>query len=235
MSLWTSVFGTNSYRRFVVISNARTGSNLLYSYLNSHPNIKMYGEIFRFLDGKSIQEIYKSYFSKKLRRIKASGFKLFYTHPEDGNNEEMLQLVEQLNDPLIIHLTRRDKLNTLVSWKIALMTDTWGLKQGTPRIPIEKKKITIEPGEALKFFYDITKHEHDIEQRFREKDYVHIIYEDLIGHPEETLMPILKRLDVPAIPLKTSFIKSNPEPLQDLIINYQELVNKEIIEKLKSK
>src|SRR5688500_9015463 len=115
MDVWTKIFGHKKYRQFVVICHPRTGSNLLSTYLNAHPNIKMHGEMFRFLHGQTIKDIYKVFHKKKKRSIKASGFKLFYTHPEDGNNEEMLRLIEGMPEPLVIHLIRKDKLAIHVS------------------------------------------------------------------------------------------------------------------------
>lgn len=80
----------NPQGKFIVLGTARTGSNLLMSLLNSHPDIKMYAELFN-LDAvsedtlKSILDAPTKYLEKKLEEnsknsYKKVGFKLFYDH-----------------------------------------------------------------------------------------------------------------------------------------------------------
>ena len=143
----------------------------------------------------------------------------------------MLRFIEGIPDVFIIHLTRKDKFRTLVSWKIALLTGVWGVKKGHPLIPREKKMITITPEEALKFLSDITNYESLIEQRFNNNHYLHITYEQLVNNPEASMDAIFKLLNVPPHVADTKYIRSNPEPLQELVINFQELVDTGIVEK----
>ncbi|WP_280564143.1 hypothetical protein [Chromohalobacter sp. 48-RD10] len=78
-----SVIGDNRYRKFIVLTRSRTGSNLLVSLLNSHPNISADGEIFSKLNGRDYKRIISNAFSRQPRYIKAKGFKIFYYHPQD--------------------------------------------------------------------------------------------------------------------------------------------------------
>ena len=234
MRVWTRIFGYKGYRQFVVICHPRTGSNMLSSYLNSHPNIKMHGEMFSKLNGRSIRDIYKVFRKNKPRQIKASGFKLFYTHPEDGNQEEMLRLIERMPQPVIIHLIRKDKLRMMASLKIALSTDVWGLKEGHAPIPADQKKVNIAPEEALKFLADIIHYELRTEARFKGGHYLRLTYEDLASHPDTCLSSIFKALKVSPQPAITNYVRTNPEPLHELISNYQELVDQGIVQKFKA-
>jgi LPS sulfotransferase NodH len=75
---------------FMLLSAARTGSNLLLSLLSGHPSIKTYGELFNFgmLPAQSLrhaldepieylrERVYKPYSPE----ITAVGFKMFYEH-----------------------------------------------------------------------------------------------------------------------------------------------------------
>lgn len=59
---------SKSYSRFVIVCNGRTGSNMLVSYLNSHPEILCFNEVFhlnapilgfpyeRLIDKKKLKE-----------------------------------------------------------------------------------------------------------------------------------------------------------------------------------
>lgn len=72
------LFWNYNYKKFIIITRSRTGSNLLISLLNNHPEIEAHGEIFRRLNGKTPKEIMANYFSQKPNRIKYVGFKIFY-------------------------------------------------------------------------------------------------------------------------------------------------------------
>ncbi len=81
-----SPIGHRSYRRFVVLTRDRTGSNMLIQSLNSHPNIAADYEIFGKLNGESEKTILDRSFSKQPFYIKAKGFKIFYYHPQDADS-----------------------------------------------------------------------------------------------------------------------------------------------------
>ncbi len=71
----------SDFQRFIVLSRSRTGSNMLLSFLNSHPNIHAEGEVFNRLNGQNYQEILSRVFADQPPRILAKGFKIFYYHP----------------------------------------------------------------------------------------------------------------------------------------------------------
>lgn len=115
-------FGSYDYKRFIVVTRSRTGSNLLISFLSSHPNVRAQWEIFNKLNGRSYKDILTSAFDKQPYYIRASGFKIFYYHPEDAQDREypdIWQSLRNMKDLKIIHLKRRNILRTLISRKIA--------------------------------------------------------------------------------------------------------------------
>lgn len=76
--------------RFMVLSAARTGSNLLLSLLSGHPSIKTYGELFNFgvlpeqslrhaLD-EPIEYLREKVYKPHRPEVAAVGFKMFYEH-----------------------------------------------------------------------------------------------------------------------------------------------------------
>lgn len=56
--------GHYDYKRFIVLTRSRTGSSMLLSFLNSHPNIESHGEIVNRLHGKDYKEILRKTFQK---------------------------------------------------------------------------------------------------------------------------------------------------------------------------
>ena len=75
------ILKSRGIKPFFVLTRSRTGSNMLISFLNSHPNIKAHYEIFRTLEGKNYNDIFNETFSKYDEGTKAIGFKIFYYHP----------------------------------------------------------------------------------------------------------------------------------------------------------
>jgi LPS sulfotransferase NodH len=221
--IWNRVTGHRNYRFFVVICHARTGSNLLYSYINAHPNVEMHGEIFKQLDGRDIHQVFQTFSAFKPKSIHAAGFKMFYTHPEDGDPESLLRLIESKPDPLIIHLTRQNRLRTFISLKIAERTHVWGLKDHQSLIPVPEKMVYVDPREFEKFVLQLETHERNVLQRFGTGKYLAFTYEELTTGPEKCLQQIFNKMNVSYIPPKTRFRKSNPEPLHELIQNFEQI------------
>ena len=75
------ILGHRNFKRFIVLSRSRTGSNMLISYLNSHPNIVAKGEALKRMNRKSASDILKEIYSNQPFWKKAVGFKIFYYHP----------------------------------------------------------------------------------------------------------------------------------------------------------
>jgi hypothetical protein len=115
----------DNYQRFIILSRSRTGSNLLISYLNSHPNILAENEIFQRLQGKDYQKILTQTFRPYPERIRAVGFKIFYYHPVDVENCLLWDDLIAMKNLHIIHLKRRNILRVLVSRKIAARSKSW--------------------------------------------------------------------------------------------------------------
>ena len=132
-------FGNYDYKKFVVITTARTGSNWLISLMSSHKNISAYGEVFNILRGRSTDDIWKEVFNKKLRKVKFIGFKIFYDHPLNTNDKSVWNKILSDKSIHIIHLKRENMLRSFISLKIAHKTQTWGLTPENTNNTIEEK------------------------------------------------------------------------------------------------
>ncbi len=107
------LFGNRNYRKFVIVSDSRTGSTLLMQLLKIHPEIICFGEEFKKLNGKSCRRKWSEIFRNRPREVRWVGFKLFYNHPSDSEDKKVWEFIEKDQDIVIIHLTRRNILRPL--------------------------------------------------------------------------------------------------------------------------
>jgi LPS sulfotransferase NodH len=195
---------------------------MLKSLLNSHPNIYLYGEIFRSLKFKDPQEIYDRVFSAKPFFIKVSGFKIFYYHPEDSNFELTWQRLFNDRNVKVIHLKRKNLLRTLVSRKLAEKNNEW--KQNNIARQKLIKQVALNKTECKAFFERTKNWEKQFDEFFKNHQKIDIFYEDLVDPDhKQVLIDLQSFIGVKEKQLKTNLVKQNPEKLSELIINYNEL------------
>ena len=145
--------------RFIVLCGPRTGSTLLTTALDSHPDIVCFNEVFNFTlpnidyavtgydgwdtdalalrkdDHAAFMERYL--FGDHPPSVRAVGFKFMYDHFwEFPGLIETLQAVSALR---IIHLTRRNGLRAFLSYRLASASGSW--KQSKPR-PIHQRVLS---------------------------------------------------------------------------------------------
>jgi len=131
--------------RFVIVSNARTGSTMLVDALNSHPRVRCFREIFNRLrpeidyavpgyDGTNRDHINQRYldpaaflraqvYGPEAATMDAIGFKVHYGHFEGF--PKLLGVLQEDTGIRVIHLVRRNALRALVSLRLAETTGEW--------------------------------------------------------------------------------------------------------------
>lgn len=124
-------------RRFVILTSQRSGSNFLEQTLNSHPNVRCYGEILLGFDGPEGRQEVPAFLERRPRPAVAAsallsggllfprstiqraygearesvvGFRLMYNHASG----RVLRSLEQ-DDVSVVHLTRRNVLRQVIS------------------------------------------------------------------------------------------------------------------------
>src|SRR5215208_234320 len=118
------IFGHPIDQRFAIIGNARTGSNYLLDGLKSSPSIRMYHEIFASHNrevGRDFEKILSTVYQYESKSTKIVGFKVFYNHLTEDEWEEFVAH----RDVRVIHLTRQNRLRTVISLEIAFKTGQW--------------------------------------------------------------------------------------------------------------
>ncbi|MDT0650821.1 sulfotransferase [Autumnicola edwardsiae] len=222
-SLSYEMYGDKNYEKYVIISRSRTGSTWLMTLLRYHPNLICEGEIFKHLRGKSCLQIWNEFFHKKPKRIKQVGFKLFYNHPYD-QDQDVWDIIEADRDIRIIHLTRRNYLRSYLSEKIGEKTKKWTESIHKPdNLLIQDKKVTLDYEECQRIFERTQQNEINTRKRFRNHDFIEVAYEDLQENKEEVLSKIFGFLGVSFIVEEVPNKKQNPERISDLLINYKDL------------
>jgi LPS sulfotransferase NodH len=184
----------------------------------------MYHEVFakrnREIAGKDFDQIFPMVFQKESRNIKAVGFKLFYDHLARDEWEKLLSH-KYLR---IIHLTRENRLRTIVSLDIAFKTDQWSVSANDKDKLLGKKRILLDTSKLIDRLEHIQDYETFIRDRFKDRYILEVVYEKLTTKPEETFQYIGRYLDVDDIDInKITLTKQNPESLEQLIVNYDEV------------
>lgn len=215
-------FGDTDYRRFVVLSRSRTGSTLLVSYLNSHPNVRCEGEVFGRLDGRPYEKTLARIFAREPRHIRAKGFKLFYYHPVDGDGAGLWNDLRSMQDLHVLQLRRRNTLRILVSRKLAEATGAWARKDRTGAV-VEKEPIHLSMDEARAAFEETARWEREGAAAFADHPLLALTYEELTSAPESEFGRVTDFLGVPAQSPRSVLGRQNPEPLSALIRNFEEL------------
>ena len=115
-----SPFRATAHVHFVILCMPRTGSTLLHTLLNSHPNIISYGEVLRrnYVRGKQT-DLSADIFKKHQTSIKAIGLKLFYEYRTKQDFKDYYREITRNKNVKIIHLVRENLLDSFISLKNA--------------------------------------------------------------------------------------------------------------------
>lgn len=221
--LATRLVGQEDYAKFVMISRSRTGSNLLVSLLDSHPNVYARHEVFQRLNGRPYKKIWRQHFGKQPYYIKAAGFKIFYYHPLDADCPDLWRDLIADRAIKIIHLTRANILNTLVSRKIAGLTDAWSSNDKSSSADKGVQQISFTPEELSEGFQQTRNWETEFASLFAAHPIYPLTYESLIAHQDEQFRRITEFLGVPAYRPRSQFKKQSKAGQKEIVSNYDEL------------
>jgi len=215
------VLGHQIDQRFAIIGHARTGSNYLLNGLKSSPSIRMYHEIFADHNrqiGKDFDKIFSTIFQYESKATRIVGFKIFYNHL----TEEEWKKFMACKDLKVIHLIRRNRLRTIISLEIAFKTGQWMKSKNSGRLT--EKRITLDPSKLIERLEQIENEEAAARARFRDRQTLEIVYEELVQAPQEVFASVGRYLGIDGIDSGRIRLKrQNPETLQQLIVNYDEV------------
>ena len=182
--------------------------------------------------------------------IGAVGFKLLYRHPW-GYPGLLEHLVED-RQMRVLHLRRRNIIQRLVSQKLAHATDVWTemprpgltlvrllvaarhplrvatklprlIRPAKPRQKAPGLRVSVSKDELFRSIIGAKLTAARFDDLFRDHPIQTLYYEDLVDDREEVFRQAQEFLGVEPGPLKVTLRKQNPEPLPELLENYDEL------------
>ena len=233
----------SDYVRFIILGRSRTGSNLLRSLLNAHGGVEAYGEIFRNRDAMDWDHIgylrsprmqrmllndptgfvERRVFRRYPEGIGAVGFKIFYYHAGEGSWATIWPYLGARLDIRVIHMTRRNILETHLSRKRAEITDSWVNTSGQLE---QSPAIVLEYEECLADFERTRALEQKYDGLFADHSKLRLTYEDLARDYASEIRRVFGFLDLPEEAVRPGIFRQNHRPLREAISNYSELKRK---------
>lgn len=224
---------------FLVICHSRTGSNFLLWLLTSHPRIQHIGEPFGAYQLEHpwvmtrIREIGSvGYLKERLQRKgneNAIAFKLLYEHLEPdfaakwglADMENLTEYIRSATDLKVIHLRRRNRLQNLISHRIAEVTKTYILFNPNKRT--NDVQIELTPQECEAEFLRVAALEEHYTHMFAHHPTLEVFYETLAIDTQNEGRRILDFLSLKQHRLQEQTVKQNVRSVQDVVRNYEAL------------
>lgn len=236
--------GHQEYKKFIILGWARTGSNLLRGLLNSHRQVIAFNEIFRdynsidwgipgysvtsepllsLIQNDPIKFIETKTFKLYPKQISAVGFKIFYYHARHEPWAPVWPYLQQKQDLSIIHLKRRNILNTYLSEMRARQTGQWVNTAGNAA---DQPPIALDYHACLEKFVTVREEEKKHDLFFENSRKIEVFYEELARNYVSESERIQEFLGIDARVLTPSTYKQTKKPLSKAISNYFELKEK---------
>ena len=213
----------NNYKKYIILSPPRSGSTLLSRMMLAHPNVKGEGEYFDRLKNKNPAMLLETLFSPQKMSVQAVGFNIHYNHPADEKNNEAWKLLREFPDLYVIHLSRKNILRYGLSTKIARKLNVFRIKRVKDRPDLGRRKVIITPPELKKIIADVERDAVRYNSMFSANPMIEVEYEKLILNPSVEFQRLTNFLELPEKEPRLLSEIMNPEPLSELIINYDEL------------
>lgn len=234
--------GNDSYTRFIVLGRSRVGSNFLRGLLNSHPEVAVFGELFqnpeifdwaypghrttkrilKMRKEQPVQFLEHQVFHRFPRRVQAVGFKIFYYHAQSNNWKPVWTYLKDHKDIRVIHIKRRNILETHISRKRAALSDVW-VKNRNENRTRENGIFRLDYDECLEDFTQTRAWEREYDHFFAGHPHLEVVYEDLAADYSNLMERIQEFLNVSVQPVQPRTYKQSRHRSSDDITNYAEM------------
>ena len=224
--------------RFVILAAPRTGSNLLCTLLNSHPEVLCHHEIFN-PNGIFYALEYRDG-SLDLGGMEARDREPFaflqrvWEHPQGapcvgfkmtrGQNAVIMQNLIEDSGVMKILLYRRNRLKTFISEQLARQTDRWEvyardeLATDKPKLHVDVKSFKAHCDLNESFYQDI---QHAL--RSGQQPWIETAYEDILATSEHVRLLEFLGVRASETRLTQASVKQSDSDLRTHIENFQEL------------
>lgn len=203
--------------RFAIVSMGRTGSTLLVSLLNSHPDIECQGELFgpgaEYSKHPGLTR--RQYLEHEAFRsdLPIKGFKMPFDwileHP--GIFEDFRQLGYR-----IVRLNRTNVLAHLVSIRLAQLNNDW-----SSRNPYTVEKAAVKPSELWEFLGSRNVTNAILDRFSSQLETARFDYETILAPASQ--QRLLSFLGARSHPLTASTMRQRHKPLSETIEGFAEL------------
>lgn len=221
---------------FIIVGSPRSGSTLLQTLLNSHPNIVCMHELFRPNGSSSVfrrhyfgsrrkllelrdrapeQFLQHVLYSRQPLWVRAVGFKALWIHPAAETRERVWCALGELPDLNVLWINR-NAVRCAVSLYAAWNTGAWAGKENNG-------KFAIDPARVVKWLTHNQECRELACRSLRNSGTLEVQYEHLATDPDGQIRRILKFLDVPYRPVLSPLKKQITKPLHEIVVNYEEL------------
>lgn len=215
------------YRKFLLLTSPRSGTHMLKSSLDAHPNVVCLTEMFNpdYIQGKygyddsmPAPQVLEKYIYKDYEpEVKAVGFCLHRLGARFGNWPNLWNILQNTDGLYVISLRRENLLRRYLSVQ---------LQQIRNLDSSQLKPISFEPEKLLEDFNRQRKKVAEFNQRFSDHPTINVTYEQLCEDYEGTMKKLQDFLGVPVVELKPGTGKRNNPPISDFVVNYNELKQK---------
>lgn len=234
--------------RFVVLATGRTGSTLLGNALADHPEILFYGELFHAYEdrrraeaarrtmGAGVErhlphgvpvcepaddgrEYITRLFSQRAEHA-AIGFKLMYDQAREGAAATVWDALRERTSIRVVHLTRRNLLESLISIKRAELTRVWHSRECLS----DMTAFRLNPQECQEYFDSLVAMRRLAAPLLESRPVLTLEYGELAAEFESTMRKAFSFLEVaPNVTVRKHLAKIARLAPHDEILNYAQL------------
>jgi hypothetical protein len=215
--------GIPHYRKFMILTSPRSGTHMLRTSIDSHPNSVCLTEMFNpdytekvypFSESTPEREILNRYiFCEYPQEVKAVGFCLHRLDARFGNWPELWSTLEAMDDLWIISLRRENLLRRFWSFELAIEE-----LRGHPPEPRPFNKTRL-----LADFERQTRKIGEFDERFSLHPLLAVTYEELCRDYELTMKRVQLFLGLPLVTLQPGTRRRITPRVCDNVTNYEEL------------
>jgi LPS sulfotransferase NodH len=229
---------------FMLVGMPRTGSTLLLTCIQQHPNVTAYGELFHpvfaersgrhaiICDGQKIffaghdqsavEFLFREVFSEKSKETFAVGFKLFAEYMTSGT-ANLFGILKKISDIKIIHIVRSNYLNVLASRAVAHATGKWQEAVNEERCSPLRSRVYVDVTSAAAFFDRMKRADGFFSNIVEDTKYFRVEYDKLSCDVHGQVNLVFEFLGVSAFSPTPQLRKQSHLPLYDILTNYAEL------------
>lgn len=227
-------------QNIVMFHTGRCGSTVLGKTLNQHPKITWDGEPFEpYMNKDKFIHNFKSViFNSRTRKVAPISIIAIKhldqlhlgSHCLNMTKAEVIEKAQQLKGPKFILLERKNYLRRAVSAEVARTKKQWHSKKQdhykTSKIKLDVENFktghTFQP--LISLFNSMEESYKTLKNELTGIDYLDLTYEDdIFETPLEASAKVVEFLKLNKFEPNVTLKKTNPKPLSEIIINYEEV------------